>query len=77
MDSVAAVVGDSFRKVKAPRFSSSKGVRSEFLLPPAESCVNSVTDEPVLEENAPKESDPSKFFSAIAANGSKAVLLKC
>lgn len=46
-------------------------------MPPGESCVSSVTAGPVFEENAPKESDPSKFFSGIAARGSKAVLLEC
>jgi hypothetical protein len=33
--------------------------------------------EAVFEENVPKDSDPSKLFSGIAAKGSKAAVLEC
>lgn len=77
MDSVALVVEDPKCEVKASKLASSKGPWSELLGPPEESRGSSVMFEAVFEENVPKDSDPSKLFSGIAAKGSKAAVLEC
>uniref|UniRef100_A0A0A9FKZ6 Uncharacterized protein n=1 Tax=Arundo donax TaxID=35708 RepID=A0A0A9FKZ6_ARUDO len=69
--------GDSVYEVKAPKFSSSKGLRSELLTPPGGSCLDSARPEPIFEENAPKKSDLSKLFIETAGKGSKSVALEC
>ncbi|KAL6614553.1 hypothetical protein ACP70R_036823 [Stipagrostis hirtigluma subsp. patula] len=78
MGFMALVVGDSMHEeVKAPKFSSSKGLRSELLMPPGGSYLGSVRPEPVFEENAPKESDASKLFIGIAEEAPKAAAVAC
>lgn len=65
-DLMALALDDSVCEVKAPKFSSSKG-----------SCLGSLRSEPVFEENASKELDPSRFLTAIAAKGSKSAATEC